>query len=280
MIGWRIAKRWGVPHVIDYRDPWHGAFFFPKRPKLLSRLEYALEQAIVSSAAAVISVQEDHANEMKERTSNRIPVHLIHNGYDEADFDGVTPRSFSRLTIAHTGILYNARGALPIVIAIEKLVSEGAIDRDRIEFLQVGPTDAEVAEHLDRLRRTIRVTVSGSVEHGQAISIMMGAQVLYLPTLENAITGKVFEYLRACRPILAVGRSATNLNAVLATAGRPEAHDPEDIDGIKSALLAALTFRGRIEVTADVGAFSRQNQAAQVAEVLDESAGRHFSKIK
>ena len=53
-----LSKLTAVPWVSDYRDPWTGAYFYLPRPAFSSKVEEALEQWLLKSAAGIITINK------------------------------------------------------------------------------------------------------------------------------------------------------------------------------------------------------------------------------
>ncbi len=268
ILGSLIAKLWGVPHVVDYRDPWSGAFYLPKRVKPLQRLERAWERRILERASAAVITPG-----VKDKLPTvETPFRLIPNGYDEDDFTGVRPqRPGPGFVIAHTGLLYKERDLAPLMNAVALLDRRNPGSADRLHFLQVGRTDAHVAGQLEQLSNRIRVTAIPAVSHGEAIAYMLGADLLYLPTNDDLLPGKTYEYLRSGAPILGLASESSSLGPLLAETAGGRAFRPTDAEAIASYLEERL--RGgapRAAPAPAVQRYSRRATTRALAQLLDE----------
>jgi len=114
-------------------------------------------------------------------------------------------------TLTYTGQLYQAKqDPEPLFQAVRELIGEGVIDPDNVKVQFFGPTrywlDRDVKEHgLEMI-----VAQHGVVPRKEALAKQRETQVLLLLNWNDLhekgiYSGKVFEYLAARRPILAIG---------------------------------------------------------------------------
>ncbi len=234
VVGWLIARAWHVPHVVDFRDPWADAHFLPRRAKLAGRLERALEKRILVHASVAVVTQDEWRREIRALVSPAtLPIETIMNGFDEADFKGLeAAQSDGRFLVVHTGMLFHrgiqSTNLSGLRLAVGVLADKAPRVVKDMHFVQLGPVDRTMRRELDLLRQFIRVSIRPLVPHREAIEQMLGADVLYLPVPGNTIRSKTFEYLRAGRPILAVGDDLTNTRDLLAEMGLGKAFATAD----------------------------------------------------
>ncbi len=271
ILGSLIARAWNVPHIIDYRDPWSGAFYLPRRLGPLRNLELALERRILAKSVKATIVPGFARHLPKVDT----PIEVIHNGFDESDFTSSSPvRPAGDFVIAHIGILWEGRDVEPLNKALILLNERIPELKNRIHFIQVGRIDKGIASQLERLSIHFKTTTLASVPHLEAIGYMLGADLLYLPLSFDHIPGKTYEYLRSRTPILAVGSEASHVRSLLAETGAGVTLAPADTSGMARFIEdvmtnghAAATFSAR----AGLEKYSRESQAGQFARVLDDA---------
>ena len=268
ILGSLIARVWRVPHIIDYRDPWSGAYYMPKRPALLARLESACERRILSHAGGVSAVPE--AAQALPPTDT--PVWVIHNGYDEADFTVVEPRrTDAGFVIAHVGILWQGRDMGPLGAALQILRVKRPELYQQVHFLQVGRVDSFVARQLLDLSSQVRLARLPSVGHADAISYMTGADLLYLPTSHDHLPGKTYEYLRSGTPVLGLGRRDSQLHELIAETGGGWVLEPDDSDAIAQCIEDVIVGSRHVQLVdrSKLARYSREAGARTVAQLLD-----------
>ncbi len=269
ILGHLIARMWGAPHVIDYRESWSNALYLPRRLHPLRWLETRLERAILTHASAAVAVP----GVRHDLPNYGTPVCLIPNGYDETDFARVAVRKPSdQFVIAHVGVMWQGREVDPLIPAVNLLARRNERSVARLHFLQVGRTDSYSKRRLEALSTRTRVSVLPAVDHSDALAYMIGADLLYLPTIRNYIPTKSYEYVRSGVPIVGVGHAATNLAGLLRETGTGQVFDPEDAAGI-AAYIDRLVNRGRRPPgppSPAVAAYSREANTGRLAALLDE----------
>jgi len=292
LIGYSLSRRAGKPWVVDFRDPWYEQPPEPGTPWLTHRAARRLERLVVRRADRVVASTMRLRDTLAARYPGEPPAKFvaIPNGYDEEDFSGVdgpsTPSS-DQLLIVHAGsINANFRDPRPVFEAARRAVETGLVDpaRVRFRFLGGGPfgESQEMQRAIQRAGFTARVDFLPRVSYEAALAELGRAGILLLLQASrdtvDLVPAKLFEYLRAGRPVLAVVPEGATAE-VLRETGGGWAVDPADGVGLCDALGAAYRAwaGGRLEsMTADravLGKFSRERLAAELATLFDAIAG-------
>ncbi len=219
-------------------------------------------------------------------------LEVIHNGFDAADFAGIEPeRVEGRCTFVYTGIFYKERNPRRLLRAVRRLIDRGAVDPTRLRLRFAGVFDypgySENARAVRDLGLGDVVEVLGHVPHRRAVALLKGADVLLLindvdPVFGGTfIPGKLFEYMAAQRPILALSMPG-EAAAVVERFGLGEVVAPEDDAAIEAAVLRFYRRWERGELAGPQALppeayrrYERREQARALAELLDELvAGR------
>jgi hypothetical protein len=124
----------------------------------------------------------------------------------------------------------------------------------------------------------------GYVEHSAAIQAMLSADVLLVSYTDSQVTdvsvpGRIYEMLRAQRPIIAVTPSTGALANLLAPLDSCEIVEPKDTVALASRI-ASYTPSNRLNPArpvAQIRSFERREQARQLSELchaaIDRRAG-------
>ncbi len=284
LIALRLARRFGVPWVADFRDPWvfHPCVDIPF--ETLRRRNEAAEARTVQNADAIVCVLETMRQDFLTRYPSRSAedVLTIPNGFDPQDFTDLPAEPDGSLTIMHAGTLYGRRSIQPLLSALrEWRRSEPQASAPlRIQFL--GGSHAEV----DTVRRTIEkwevqtcVRAEPDVPHREALKRLSRSTVLLLIGFTGSgaqfqMTGKIFEYLAVKRPILALAPPSCPIGDVLRKTGvRHWIVSPDDLPGVLAALtdIVRQWKDGNLRGTEDsrLEAFDRRGHARQLGRLLD-----------
>jgi glycosyltransferase involved in cell wall biosynthesis len=203
------------PWIADFRDGWT---FEPPRalPRLdsLRRLETGLERRVVSGADAVVCVSRPVAADFESRFG--VPTEVVANGWDPevASTPPVPPRRTAD-TLVHTGTLSGTfgRDPAPLLQALALVRSEPGLPPLRL--VRAGRLTAADLKLVQRSDAADAFEHVGTLDRAGALALQRSAGALVLVTSRNAaeLPGKLFEYLAAGRPIvaLAAGNEATHV---------------------------------------------------------------------
>lgn len=280
----------GIPWVADFRDPWTEPELVRNPRAPLFRLETTLERRVLRHADRLIFTTAQLRDEMvgRHKGVSAEKAVVIPNGYDEADFRGVSSGAPnpSPIQITHTGLVDESyRSPKGFLEALAALLKSGEISKGQlhVEFLGGGdyvesPAFRTLVESLG-LEGT--VTVHGHVGYAECLDRQSRSHVLLLlqcgMDTRSLIPAKAFEYLRVGRPILAlVPPSATS--ELFERTGGARVADPENPMSIRSAVLdlflAARAGNWRSNPNpAALQSYSRQELTLRLAKELDQVTG-------
>ena len=273
-VGMALARR-GVPWVADVRDAWT---FEPLRPEFPTaaqrRLDRRLERRWLAAADVVACVSAPAAEDLRARGIAE-PL-LIRNGWDPelAATDGHTPTGLldpARTSLVYTGRFGSyGRDPRPLIDALARLAHDEPGAAARLELVVAGPLSAEEALLLATDVSPARIVAVGSLERERALALQREADALLLlaqPTRSQLLNIKLFEYLAAGRPILALAGD-TEAGRVVERIGG-ETVRADDVAAIAAAL-ARLAAGGLEAPAADaVAPFTYPAPAARMAEAVE-----------
>ncbi len=203
-----LAMSSGLPWVADFRDPWFNLHLKSPPTGIHRALHRRLESRVLREAQ-VVTVTEGWRQRLAPQCA-RPPV-LIRNGFDPADYEGMSPvpSSDDTITILHTGKLSLTRSARPFLEGLADLLAARPELRTslRVDFLGPRESDNELAA--DALGLGSCVRWQDSVPHSKSAERQRRAGLLLLikhddPRYRDLVPGKFYEYVAAGRPILAV----------------------------------------------------------------------------
>lgn len=289
LVAMRLKRESQLPWVADFRDPWldnfAAAFATPVHRSFCARLE----RNIVFAADRVLVISEPMRQQFLRRYPELPPAHVITlpNGFDPADFELVKPAARdSRFTLVYAGSLYGSRTARPFLTALRQLLDDQTIPRDMLCVRFVGSPGYETAQLVTEWALNDVVELVGYLPHTESIAQQLSADALLLiiaggANSEAVFTAKIFEYLAAAKPILALippGTAAdllTEAFGVEALAGALCIVPPDDPAAIATALVTQITAwrEGRLQGSPDpavIGRYDRRRQTGELARILDE----------
>lgn len=246
LIGFYMKKKYGTVWIADYRDPWTGNPYFHYDPsKIFDYLTFSLESTLLNTADCNITIANEFRSDYIHRF--KLPedkIVCITNGYDENDFSDIEKHSINKFTINYSGLLYTKqRSILPILQAIHELITDNQIDIKKICFKIVGEGNEETnLKYINKYGLHEIFEQTSYVSHKEALTANVNSNLLLLfvgdePKFKPVFTGKVFEYLRSCKPILALAPKGGAVDKLLTLTGHGKTFQSTDHNGIKAMIL-------------------------------------------
>lgn len=253
LIGYYLKKKYGIPWVADYRDAWTKNPYFNNdiQTNIFTRLLYRLENILLNQADNNILYADSMANEyINEYNLNYERISSITNGYDEDDFKKLkkNQNKTEKFTINYSGLLYTEQRSIePILRAIGELINEQKIEVKKICVRVVGQgreeNNKEVAKKYG-LQNSFEQT--GYITHKEALQTNLDSDLLVLlvgdeEKFKSIYTGKVFEYLRSGKPILAIAPKEGEVDQALSLTGHGKTFTSTQNSEIKDMILTEYT---------------------------------------
>ena len=272
-VGLALQRR-GVAWVADVRDAWT---FEPLRKPFPTRLQHRLDERLerrwLGGADEVVCVSEPAAADLRER--GIAAPRVIANAWDpDSDPGPEALRSVEglldpdRLSLLYTG-RFGSFGRDPggLAAGIAALGSGNPEAAARLELAIAGPLTPDERTLLEEAGRgPVKVTLLGSLERERSLALQRSADALLLlaqPARSQLVNFKLFEYLAAERPILALagGTEAGRIAGELGVEPIVRADDPE-------AIATALAKLARGELNPPDPASSNRYRYPPAAEAM------------
>ena len=208
LIGRRLKEYTGIRWVADFRDPWtsigyHEALYPGRRAQ---RKHRELEAIILEDADTLITTSEHTREEFRQITDR--PIHVITNGYSGARNQQGQPSG--KFCLAHIGSLLSGRNPVALWKVLQNLALNNQDFRDDLQIELTGLVSEEVLQSIRECDLDPFLKLARYVPHASALEKQRQAQVLLLLEIDadrtrGIIPGKLFEYMAASRPVLAIG---------------------------------------------------------------------------
>ena len=297
LVGLGLARLTGLPWVAHFRDPWSQGSVTSGRSRWVDRVNAHLERAVVQRAACVICVTDHHTNVLRRYYASYGPEKFVTvpNGYDGAEWEqlernvaaGDAAARNGRFVITYAGSLYLGRSPLLVLEALRRLGRAGDITLERVRLDLVVydgarhlPDGRDVMDVAGEMGLAGSVQVLGPLPRGETLRRLLASDLLLL--LGHGITmqipGKLYEYLRTGRPILALAPAGAQTDLLHATGGAWIV-EPHDVHGAVEAIRDAYRRwqTGQPGPKADtrlVRGFDRRVLVGRVAAELDGALSR------
>ncbi len=280
----RHAPGW----IADFRDGWrYETLRAPWPTTVQDRVDAALERRVVASADGIVAVTKPIVDDFARRLGAESA--LIPNGWDPRLepmlADAARPMLDPRyLNIVHTGQLSGLRGRdpRPLFKALKLLSDRNPDASNRLRIVLAGRLDIAEQQMLAGLGHDSGIVHIGHLERTATAALQRDADALLLMTSighPSQATGKLFEYLTAGRPIIALAKDNEAARIVTQTRTGVTAA-PDQPEEIADALLASVD--GRL---AEAYSPRRLDQyiypapAAEFAAEVERILARHRNRI-
>jgi glycosyltransferase involved in cell wall biosynthesis len=132
------------------------------------------------------------------------------NGFDREDYPALDAQPNARFTVTYTGSMYGKRNPKTFLEAVEGLVAKGSVDQKKILLKFIGRFGGEVRAMLQSSSLHDSIEVIDYLPHSKSVEALLRSDALLLIVDEagagsdEIVPGKVFEYIGAQRPIIAL----------------------------------------------------------------------------
>ena len=219
LIAERLHQKNDVKWLADFRDPWSDLYY----NKDFKQLEFAknknrkLEESVLKNADCIVTVSNSLKQEFA-KTAKKVEV--ITNGYDDEFVAAENAILDTKFSISYIGLLPKQSNPKLLFKVLKVLCEENLNFKKDLQLNFIGDIYEEVKVAIEENKLLQNTNFVGYVSHQKAIEYQNTSQVLLLliPNVKNnegILTGKLFEYLKAKRPILAIGPEKGDLAAIL-----------------------------------------------------------------
>ena len=276
LIGLGLKQKHRIKWIADFRDPWTQIGYHEKLRLTNSSREkhLKLEKKVLSEANHIITTSFTTKAEFEKKTSR--PIMVITNGYDGLNQSEV-PLDL-HFTFSHIGSLLSGRDPKNLWQVLGELAAENPNFSRNLKIKLVGAVSDEVVLSIKEFGLGNHLEISGYVPHKEALKIQQSAQVLLLIEINSEetkgiIPGKLFEYMAAKRPILAVGPPEWDVEKILKETSAGSCFKYDERENLKVQILSyyELFIQGKLKSESkNIEKYSRRNLTGNLAQLLTE----------
>ncbi|KPM33257.1 Glycosyl transferase group 1 [Croceitalea dokdonensis DOKDO 023] len=239
LIGLKIRQLHQLKWVADFRDPWTSIGYHKKLKltKASQKKHQLLEKAVLENADHIITTSKTTKKEFASLSKR--PITVITNGFDGELVEVALDDAFS---IAHIGSLLTDRNPELLWELLQELCEEIPKFREQLSIQLIGVVGDAVKASIAKYGLVNQVSFLGYVPHKTVLHKQRQSQVLLLleidaPETVGIIPGKLFEYMHANRPILAIGPKHWEAADIISDTKSGKCLVSGDREGLKKALL-------------------------------------------
>ncbi len=276
LIGLELKKDLNIKWISDFRDPWTEIDYFEQLPLTKKSIQkhQQLEQKVLEKSDAVLVIGKT----MKERFINFSKnIYVITNGFD-SDVKTDTLLLDKKFTITHVGLMNADRNPISLWKAISEISKENDAFAADYQIQFVGKIAPEVHDCLEEYHIKNIIDI-GYVSHQEVTKYQQKSQVLLLAvnnvkSAKGVITGKIFEYLQAKRPILAIGPTNGDLAEILKETNSGIIVNFNDVENLKKEILhlyASFIKGNLVSNSNNIEQYHRRNLTEKLANIIKET---------
>lgn len=281
LAGADLAPRFRLPWVADFRDPWV-ALRFREPPTRWHRARHeAMERRVLAGADLVLAASRTHLAGIAASGAARRAEHLP-NGFEPDAPASPAAADPDHFRVAFTGTLSLMEDAGTLLEAVHDVLARRPEARRRLRADLAGPFDLDYEDRSLALGLKGIARFAGPLAHGESRALQRAADLLLLwkPRGEGyrtMVPGKLYEYLDAGRPVVALLPEDDEAAALVRRAGGTVLA-PGDRAGLARELetrYMAWKEHGRVadDRPAWLGEHARPALAARLAGLLDGLSG-------
>ena len=277
LIGLKLQQTLNVKWIADFRDPWT-SIGYHKKLKLMffaKKKHKALELEVLTSADQIITTSFTTKDEFLEITDK--PISVITNGYSAEDFElAETTELDQKFTIGHIGSLLSERNPEVLWQVLSELIEERLDFAEEFQLKLAGTISEDILHSLDTYGLRNHTLQLGYLSHQEAFQQMQKSQVLALIEIDaeetkGIIAGKLFEYLFAKRPIIAIGPKDWDVAQIISGTESGRTFEYSDAETLKQQILTYFESfqQNKLQVNSkNIERYSRVHLTEQLSEVI------------
>lgn len=273
-----LKKEYNIPWIADFRDLWTQNHYY-SYSRIRKHFERNLEVRIIANADAITTVSRPLAERLNK--IHNAPIYVVCNGFDPGLLNHKTPLT-TNFSISYTGRLYRRKmDPEPFLRALKKLIDKKKIDPSDLEVHFWGVSEDWIQKLVNVYHLENIVHLHCSIPYKEVIQKQRSSQILLLltwndPHVKGVIGGKIFEYLAAKRPILAIGQYYPEIDDIL-----QECHAGTTINDDMMIEKILLDYYNQHKITGNVSysgseericKYSHRVMAQRFAEIMNKIA--------
>ena len=285
LIAMQLKEDLGIPWIADFRDPWTEIDFYDDLhlTRWADRKHHRLELEVLTKADKVVTIGWDSARGLGRLGKRNVRVIL--NGYDwDCSQQNQKEQVSKEFTITHLGVITPSRNAPQLWSAMKELKEEDPDFAKNLKIKLIGQVDQSVVQNLEADGLTENTELVPYIPHDEVLKAQRTSQMLLLlinntPNAKGILTGKLFEYLAAGRPILCIGPEDGDAARVIRETRTGQTVGFEDKEQMKKVLRSLFQKYREDGLLCNTGVgiekYSRKALAEEYGKLLDRTISEH-----
>lgn len=276
LIAEKLHQKNDVKWLADFRDPWSDIYYNKdfKELSFVKNRNKKLEKSVLKKADCVLTVSNALKKEFS-KYANRVEV--VTNGFDDDFLEPSKVLLDEKFTISYIGLLPKQSNPENLFRVLQALCSQYKDFEKDLQLNFIGDISDVVKTAVCNNKLEENTRFIDYVDHTKAIEYQQKAQVLLLliPNVKKCkgiLTGKLFEYLSAKRPILAIGPEDGDLADIIEDTKAGVIVDFDNNDKLSSEILKLYHQykKGNLEVDSkNTNKYHRKELTKKVAFIIN-----------
>jgi glycosyltransferase involved in cell wall biosynthesis len=216
LVGKKLSRQFNIPHIPVFIDPWVDITYYRdfKRSRPTIALDRRFEKSVLKQSSNVVFVTES----MKDDYIKRCPYlkdksHVLYWGYNEDAFRGqISNGETTEEILLHAGNIFDYQNPKALWITLRKEVDNGR----KLRIVFIGTVSPGIRQSIIEAGLIDRTDFKGFLPYHKMIEELNNASyVMVCATEKRHVPGKLFEYLRSGKPILAFGDNNEEVRRIL-----------------------------------------------------------------
>lgn len=280
LIGLALKKKLNCKWIADFRDPWMEIDYFHQLPLTAGSLEKhrKMEREVSETADGIVVVGKSMQAYFRQFNPN---TEVITNGYDQVTSPApVAPDK--KFSITHVGMMNADRDPLILWKVLRMLKEEIPGFEADLQIKLIGKVAPEVRKNIYTNNLSESLIYVDYLPHQEVLRHQSSAQILLLavnrvPSAKGIITGKIFEYLQAGRPIVAIAPKDGDLAEILEQTHAGVTVDFEDAVALKEVIESYYKLyktESLHQKTRNIEQYHRKNLTLQLQDFIEQTIKR------
>jgi glycosyltransferase involved in cell wall biosynthesis len=216
LIGNKLSKLFHIPFYPIFIDPWVDIIYYRefKRNKATLALDNYFEKKVLKNSTFSIFVTQTMRDDyVKKYNFLNEKSFVLYWGYDEESFQNIKcPESANYDTILHAGNIFDYQNP----VNFWKLIKEKIISGKKLKIKFIGSVAPAIRNEIKQAGLEEYTEYAGFLSYKELLTELVNAKYLLVCASEpRHVPGKLFEYLRTGRPIIAFGDDNKEVREIL-----------------------------------------------------------------
>jgi len=271
LVGMSLSKKFFIPHIPVFIDPWVDIVYYKnfKRSKPTLLIDnYFEKKVLLNSKFSIFVTKTMEEDYIKKYSVLKNKSDVCYWGYNEEDFVNLNKidktkdeKNYDEEIIIHAGNIFDYQNPVYFWQSLKDEIDSGR----NIKIKFIGTVSEGIKQAIEQTGLRSRTEFLGFLPYNKMIEELSKASYLLVCATEpRHVPGKLFEYLRIGKPIIAFGDDNNEVKKILEDTKAGILFNYAE-DG-KSFLKNTGNFKTKVDL---VKSFDRKNITLDISKILN-----------